>query len=135
MTATAGSTVRVASSSATKVCSGSGATSSIVVAHYPGLSAMPSWLQIESKWLTYCGFVSVDVSPSGVYAPRMFRGPLPHRPDTGRLDRLRKGGERRSELDGVELKEAPKSKKETVVYGVILLAVLLLAIVVLMRIL
>ena len=67
-----------------------------------------------------------------MYAPSMFRGPQ-HRPDPQRLARLRKRGEDRSELAGVE--QGPKSKKEAVVYGVILLAGLLVAIAILIRIL
>ncbi|HEU0074130.1 MAG TPA: hypothetical protein VFS30_08965 [Dehalococcoidia bacterium] len=64
----------------------------------------------------------------------MSRRPQPVRPDPLRLTRLRKRGELRHELDGAERLHEPRTAKETAIYGVILLAALIVVAAIVIRI-
>jgi len=64
----------------------------------------------------------------------MFRRPQPVRPDPLRLARLRRRGELRDELDGAEPLHEPRTAKENAVYAVILLAVLIVAAAIVIRV-
>jgi hypothetical protein len=65
----------------------------------------------------------------------VLRRPRPARPDPLRIDRLRRRGQLRGDLDGVERLNEPRTLKETLIYSFIGLAVILVAAAAIIRIL